>query len=212
MHLRYIFNSTTSYGEEDNSEVGGASSSHSMNFDYDHNDHNHMENILHAAFQANEMNMSSHHDVNPEAFYTMLESAQKSLYEGSNKTEFETSVRLLNIKSRHKHCFNEVVALMKDTCPSKSGISKNYHQQFRKVRDLGMDIQEINCCPNGCMLYYKQVEGLSACKFCGHARQLPKKSNQRGHKDVLYSKIHYLPLIPRLQRLYASKRTVVHMR
>ena len=42
----------TSHGEEDNSEVGGASSSHSMNFDYDHNDHNHMENMVHAAFQA----------------------------------------------------------------------------------------------------------------------------------------------------------------
>jgi len=45
-----------------------------MNFDYDHNDHNHMENMMHATFQANEMNMSSHHDVNPETFYTMLES------------------------------------------------------------------------------------------------------------------------------------------
>ena len=72
-----------------------------MNFDYDHNDHNHMENMLHAAFQANEMNMSSHHDVNPEAFYTMLESAQRPLYEGCNITELETSVRLLSIKSVH---------------------------------------------------------------------------------------------------------------
>ena len=69
----------TSHGEEDNLEVGGASSSHSINFDYDHNDHNHMENMFQVAFQANEMNMSSHHNVNPEAFYTMLESAQKPL-------------------------------------------------------------------------------------------------------------------------------------
>jgi len=65
----------TSHREEDNSKVGGASSSQSMNFDYDDNDHNHMENILHAAFQANEMNMSSSHDANPEAFYAMLVSA-----------------------------------------------------------------------------------------------------------------------------------------
>jgi len=28
------------------------------------------------------------------------------------------------------------------------------------------------------MLYYKQDEGLSVCKFCGHATQLLKKSNQ----------------------------------
>ena len=46
-----------------------------MSYDYDHDNHNYMENILQAAFEANEMNMSSH-EVNPKAFYTMLESAQ----------------------------------------------------------------------------------------------------------------------------------------
>ena len=89
----------TSHGEEDNSEVGGGSTSHSMNFDYDHNDHNHIENMLHVVFQANEMNMSSYHDVNPEAFCTRLESSQRPLYEGCNITELETSVRLFSIKS-----------------------------------------------------------------------------------------------------------------
>ena len=98
-----------------------------------------------------------------------------------------------------QRCFNEVVDLIEDVCPSESGIPKNYHQQLRKVRDLGMDVQEIDCCPNGCMLYYKQVDSLSACNFCGHARHLPRKSNQRGHKDVSYAKMHYVPLIPRLQ-------------
>ena len=88
----------TSHGEEDNSKVGGASSSLSMNFDYDHNDHNNMENMIHAAFRANEMNMSSSHDVNAETFYIMLESTQIPLYEGCSITKLETSVRLLSIK------------------------------------------------------------------------------------------------------------------
>jgi len=133
----------TIHREEDNSEVGGASTSHSMNFDYNHNDHNHMEHMLHTAFQANEMNMSSHHYVNPEAFYTMLEPAQTPLYEGYNITELEASVRLLSIKSGHnmsQRCFNEVVGLMKDICPLESGIPKNYHEHLRKVRDLGIDV------------------------------------------------------------------------
>ena len=60
-----------------------------------------MENIFHAAFQTNEVNMSSSHEVNHEAFYTMLESAQRPLYEGFNVIELETSVRLLSIKSGH---------------------------------------------------------------------------------------------------------------
>jgi len=62
--------------------------------------------------------------------------------------------------------------------PPESSIPKNYHQQLRKVRDLGMDVEEIDCCLNGCMIYYKHDDGLSACKFCGHAREVPKNSNQ----------------------------------
>jgi len=110
-----------------------------------------------------------------------------------------------------QYSFNKVIGLMKDISPFESGIPKNYHRQLRKVRNLGMNVQEIDYYPNGCMLYYKQDEGLSACKFCGHTRQLSKNSNQRGHKDISCAEMHNLPSIPRLQRLYATKRTVVHM-
>ena len=62
------------------------------------------------------------------------------------------------------------------------------------------------------MIYYKHDEGLSAYKFYGHARQLPKNSNHWGHKEVSCARMYYLPLIPRLQVLYTSKSAVVHMR
>jgi len=65
------------------------------------------------------------------------------------------------------------------------------------VRDLGMDVQEIDCCPNGCIIYYKHDEAMFACKFCGYAKRLPKNSNQGGHKEVSCARMHYLPLIPR---------------
>jgi len=32
------------------------------------------------------------------------------------------------------------------------------------------------------------------------------------YKDVPYKRLHYLPLIPRLQRLYASTTSTKHMR
>jgi len=75
-----------------------------------------------------------------------------------------------------------------------------------------MDVQEIDCYPNGCMLYYKHDEAMTACKFCRYARQLQKNSNQRGHKEVSCAIMHYQPLIPRLQRLYAAKSIAAHMR
>ena len=86
-----------------------------------------MENMLHAAFKANEMNTGSSHDINPERFYTVLESAQRPLYERCNIIELETSVRLLNVKSGHnisQCCFNKVVGPMKDACLLESHFQK----------------------------------------------------------------------------------------
>jgi len=120
--------------------------------------------------------MSSSLNVNTEAFYTMLESAQKPLYEGCNISKLETTARLSSIKSSHnmsQFCFNKMVCLMEDAYPSESHIQSNYHQHMRKVKELGMDVQKIDYCPNGCMLYYKHDENLDTCKFYGHGRRLP---------------------------------------
>ena len=111
-----------------------------------------------------------------------------------------------------QHCFNEMVGLMKDTCPIENRIPSNYHQFLRKLQELGMDVQEIDCCLHGCMLYYGRDANLDACKFCGHEGRLPQNSSQRRCKEVSYPKMHYLPLTPRLQRVYATSRTTNHMR
>ena len=58
------------------------------------------------------------------------------------------------------------------------------------------------------MLYYKDDEHLTACKYCGSDRF--KGGNDRG-KNSPVAKMHYMPLIPRLHRLYASKTSAQHM-
>ena len=116
--------------------------------------------------------MNSSHKVNPEAFYTMLEYAQQPLHDGCNIIELETSMRVLRIKSVHnmaQHCFNEVVGLMKDTCPPESRIPKNFHKLLRKARGLGMDVQEIDCCPNGACFIVNMM------KICLHANFVDKQ-------------------------------------
>jgi len=105
--------------------------------------------MLYDAFQANTMNTSSSLDANPEVFCNMLESAQQPLYKGCKITELETSMRLFSIKSGHnlsQQCFNQMVGLVKDTCPTESHIPNNYHQLMRKVKELGTDVQGIDCC------------------------------------------------------------------
>ena len=59
------------------------------------------------------------------------------------------------------------------------------------------------------MLYWKEDIDRSQCKFCGLGRYEKKKSNGKG---VPFTRLHYLPIIPRLQRLYSSYATAEHMR
>nr|GEV86445.1 hypothetical protein [Tanacetum cinerariifolium] len=54
-------------------------------------------------------------------------------------------------------------------------------------------------------------EGLDKCYKCDHARYKPKEQGSSNGKDISYKYMHYLPLIPRLQRLYMSKETARHM-
>ncbi|PKU71960.1 hypothetical protein MA16_Dca007324 [Dendrobium catenatum] len=63
------------------------------------------------------------------------------------------------------------------------------------------------------MLYYKDDVVEVYCRTCNAPRFKPNSGKQcRQKKDVPYSHLFYLPIIPRLQRLYASMSSVGHMR
>ena len=146
-----------------------------------------------------------------EPFYNIVQAAQQPLYDGcSIHSEFSAGVRLLSNKSDYNmphNYFNEVVQLMKEMCPPNNRVSNNYVQTKKVVKDLSNDVIHISCCRKGYMLFYKENANLDACKFCGHSRWKRQRSQQRNQNSLSYSRIHYLPLKPRLQRLYASRST-----
>ncbi|PKU65335.1 hypothetical protein MA16_Dca001225 [Dendrobium catenatum] len=62
------------------------------------------------------------------------------------------------------------------------------------------------------MLYFKEDIAETVCRHCNAPRFKPKSRNRRKQKDVPVSRMFYFPIIPRLQRLYASMRSAAHMR
>jgi len=106
------------------------------------------------------------------------------------------------------HCFDDVLHLMQETTPTPNHIPNNFNAVKKIVKELDLDYKSTHWCRNGCMLYYKQDEQLTSCKFCGSDRF--KGGNGRGKNNPV-AKTHYTPLIPRLQRLYAYKKSVEHM-
>ena len=72
-------------------------------------------------------------------------------------------------------------------------------------------IQKIDAYHNGCMLYYKDDKDEDACRFCGVDRYKACGRGKSVGTRKPTSSMHYLPLMPRLQRLFMVKETAENM-
>ncbi|CAJ2648413.1 unnamed protein product [Trifolium pratense] len=96
-------------------------------------------------------------------------------------------------------------------------LPKNYYEARQLVAKLGLGAKRIDCCVNGCMLYYSNEFGvaddaLHECKFCQEPRyRVTRNSRSVRRKPIPRKAIFHLPIIPRLQRLYASMQTASKM-
>ncbi|CAK8571161.1 unnamed protein product [Lathyrus sativus] len=94
-------------------------------------------------------------------FYDKLISFNKPIYEGATQSMLSISTQLLEIRS-------------------------NWH-----VPQKGLKVKKIDCCKNGCMLYYKDDSKLSECKFCNAPRFIPRKTGTGKYKDIPVKRMFY---------------------
>ncbi|XP_070043072.1 uncharacterized protein [Nicotiana tomentosiformis] len=102
-------------------------------------------------------------------FYESLESASRPLHESLMHSELSVAVRLLTIKSDwniSQAGMNAIIGLMSEVS-SSINLPNDYYNAKKLVSKLGLSSTKIDCCENGCMLYYKDDAALEACKFCG---------------------------------------------
>jgi len=102
-------------------------------------------------------------------FYEMLNSTQQPLWpKCKNTSELSTAITM-SIKSKHnisQACFNDVMKFMKESNHPDNVIPSNFRETKKIVVELGLSRIKIDCCINGCMLYYKEDNTLKECKFC----------------------------------------------
>ncbi|XP_016169347.1 uncharacterized protein LOC107612011 [Arachis ipaensis] len=156
---------------------------------------------------------------NPEAkrFYHLLESAAKPLFEGCFHSELSVCVTMMSIKSESNYIqksFDKWTTLCNDLVSvGTTGIPRNHYEAKKLVSKLGLNLVKIYCCLNGCMLYYKRDIDLTECRFCRSPRfQVEREQiGKRRLKRVSMKRMHYLPLIHMLKRLYTSMCSAPHM-
>ncbi|CAK8535758.1 unnamed protein product [Lathyrus sativus] len=148
-------------------------------------------------------------------YYDKLISFNKPIYEGVTQSMLLISTQLLEIRSNWhvpQKGLDFVAQMLKSVCPVQKCFPENYYQASQLVSKLWIKVKKIDCCKNGCMLYYKDDSKLFVCTFCNALRYIPRKTGMGKYKDILVKKMFYFPIIPRLQRLYASTESAAEMR
>ncbi|KAL6587746.1 hypothetical protein OROMI_000724 [Orobanche minor] len=164
-----------------------------------------------------EPNSEEEPNYNAKSFLRMMDSANEKVYPGAKSTVLESVAELLNIKAdsnMSQHTYNRITAWAQRTLlPEKNNMVANFYDTKKLVGHIGLGYEKIDCCRNQCMLFYKEDEGLQSCSVCGLSRyKSPRRGSAKRKKNVPHKQLRYMPLIPRLQRLYASKDSSEAMR
>ena len=106
-------------------------------------------------FNSNEI---SDEPPNPKAhkFFDMLSVVNKELWPGFQKySQLSLVARMLNMKARHhmsQREFDDIAQLIKEVVPDDNLVIENFYNPKRLVGGLGLPVEKIHCCNNGCML------------------------------------------------------------
>ena len=112
-------------------------------------------------------------DEPPNLFY-MLSAVNKELWLGCQKhSQLSLVARMLNMKVEHhmsQREFNDIAQLIKEVVPYENLLTENFYNAKRLVRGLGLPVEKIHCCNNGCKLFWGEDNDLTICKIYGHQR------------------------------------------
>ncbi|XP_074560392.1 uncharacterized protein LOC141816527, partial [Curcuma longa] len=146
-------------------------------------------------------------------FFDLLKDADEPLWNGcKNHTKLSAMTQLLNLKSEYnlpEACYDRLMSTIKSMLPESNNLPSNLYKTKKQLSNLGLGYKKIDACVNNCILYYEEYKDYKECPICFHPRYKLRKPGVR--KVVPFHVLRYLPLIPRLKRLYASTYTCEHM-
>ncbi|KAF7114861.1 hypothetical protein RHSIM_RhsimUnG0074200 [Rhododendron simsii] len=153
---------------------------------------------------------------NVRNFEKLFNAAQCKAYPGCAKTVLAFVVKMLHVKVFKKlgnETFDMIMKIIKEMLPVdreiESTIPWNIYDAKKFLRDLGLGYIPIHACKYDCALFWKENANLENCPTCNEPRY---KVNDETGKKIPHKILRYLPLTPRLQRLYYCKKTAPDMR
>ncbi|XP_052627027.1 uncharacterized protein LOC122197509 [Lactuca sativa] len=144
---------------------------------------------------------------NAKGFYDMLEDADEPLWDGcENYSKLQAATELLHWKSEYnisEAAYDHILPIIKRMLPKGEKLVENFYETKKLLKIIRLPEKKIHGCKNHCMISYGADSDLTKCRVCDHDRYKSGK--------LPYLVMRYLPIAPRLQRLYLTKKTAKQM-
>ncbi|XP_049397375.1 uncharacterized protein LOC125861553 [Solanum stenotomum] len=149
-------------------------------------------------------------------FFKLLEEGKQELYHGcENLSKLNFTIRLFLFKCIHglsNVAFGDLLDLLREAFPF-AHIPESFHKEKNVIKDLGLDYEKIHACPNDCMLFWKENEKENNCYVCGSSRWKTVNDPLTNESSKIPAKVlRYLPLKPRLQRIFMCPKIAANMK
>nr|XP_043625896.1 uncharacterized protein LOC122597363 [Erigeron canadensis] len=206
------------WSEHGESLAAGSSTSVSGSFANENNDSNMNRNPENLKRMFHDMEATTVGDSHQEKLQELFVEAKNDLYDGSKYSKLSAVLELFNLKASNgwsDKSFTSLLKFLKKILPEANTLPISIYEAKKIICPMGLGYQRIAACPNDYMLYRNEYEDLHACVTCGTSRY--KKEPDEPFDDVKKNGppakvLWYFPIIPRLQRLFASKKEARLMR
>ncbi|XP_052623718.1 uncharacterized protein LOC111889087 [Lactuca sativa] len=150
-----------------------------------------------------------HPNLEAQNFYKVLKQASEPLWDGCTKTStLSATTRLLDWKSQSNvsdTSFDTLLSIVKDILPTGEKLPNSFYETKKMLKPLKLPLERIHVCINHCMLFRGQFADLDHCAVCGENRY---KAKGRKVPNLVMT---YMPIGPRLQRLFYSRKTAKYL-
>lgn len=127
------------------------------------------------------------------------------LFDGASLSMLSATLLILNCCRTHNvsNAFvNELLMLLNmSILPRGNVLPKSEYEASKMLKNFGLAYDIIHACPKGCVLFRGDLENEENCPECGSSR-----FRRCGHSIVPALVLRHFPLIPRLQRMFSSKK------
>ncbi|KAL3513701.1 hypothetical protein ACH5RR_026418 [Cinchona calisaya] len=147
-----------------------------------------------------------------DAYLRLLDDAKQHLYLGCKSfSKLSFIVSLLHLKTMSGwtiKSFDGLLEIFIKALPNSASVPKSFYECKKIIRDLRFKYEKIHACVNDCVLFRKEYASNTTCP---NDKCKGPRFKEEGHK-VPRKVLRYLPLKPRLQRLFVNDDLANEMR